>query len=78
MLRSIAELVVYGTFAVLLAVASFAPADQMTSSATTSDTTPPASTVAAERGALLFAVKGVKTCQQCPYHQICPSSLTIR
>lgn len=23
-------------------------------------------------------VKGVKTCQQCPYHQICPSSLTIR
>jgi DNA helicase-2/ATP-dependent DNA helicase PcrA len=23
-------------------------------------------------------IKGVKTCQQCPYHQICPSSLTIR
>ncbi len=23
-------------------------------------------------------VKGVKTCQECPYHQICPSSLTVR
>jgi DNA helicase-2/ATP-dependent DNA helicase PcrA len=23
-------------------------------------------------------IKGVRTCQQCPYHQICPSSLTIR
>jgi hypothetical protein len=23
-------------------------------------------------------IKGVKTCQQCAYHQICPSSLTIR
>jgi CRISPR/Cas system-associated exonuclease Cas4 (RecB family) len=23
-------------------------------------------------------VKGVKTCQQCAYHQICPSSLTVR
>jgi DNA helicase-2/ATP-dependent DNA helicase PcrA len=23
-------------------------------------------------------IKGVKTCQECPYHQICPSSLTVR
>jgi len=23
-------------------------------------------------------LKGVKTCQQCAYHQICPSSLTVR
>jgi len=23
-------------------------------------------------------IKGVKTCQQCAYHQICPSSLTVR
>ena len=22
--------------------------------------------------------KGLRTCQQCPYHQICPSSLTAR
>jgi hypothetical protein len=23
-------------------------------------------------------LKGLRTCQQCPYHQICPSSLTAR
>lgn len=62
MLRSIAELAAYGTFAVLLAVASFAAADQMASSATTSAATPPALTISAERGALLFAVKGCIGC----------------
>jgi CRISPR/Cas system-associated exonuclease Cas4 (RecB family) len=38
------------------------------------------STAAKIRGRAFAAapIKGVKTCQQCPYHQICPSSLTIR
>ena len=71
MLRSIAELVAYGTFAVLLAVASFAPPDGMASSATSSDTTPPASTGGAERGALLFAVKG---CIGCHMHAAIPTA----
>jgi len=71
MLRSIAELVAYGTFAVLLAVASFAPPDGMASSATSSDTTPPASTGGAERGALLFAVKG---CIGCHMHSAIPGA----
>jgi CRISPR/Cas system-associated exonuclease Cas4 (RecB family) len=31
-----------------------------------------------ERSFAAAPIKGVKTCQQCPYHQICPSSLTIR
>ena len=71
MLRSIAELVAYGTFAVLLAVASFTSADGTASSATTSNTAPPASTVDAERGALLFAVKG---CIGCHMHSAIPSA----
>ena len=71
MLRSIAELVAYGSFAVLLAVASFAPADGRASSATTSDTTPPASSDTTERGALLFAVKG---CIGCHMHSAIPSA----
>src|SRR5688500_2688763 len=63
MLRSIAELAAYGTFAALLTAASLAPQTGDTaSSASTSDTatsnnaTPlePASTLAAERGAPLF------------------------
>jgi cytochrome c551/c552 len=62
MLRSFAELAAYGTFAVLLAVASVAPAEDMASSAATGDATSPASTVVAERGALLFAVKGCIGC----------------
>jgi cytochrome c551/c552 len=77
-LRSIAELVAYGTFAVLLAVASFAPADEMASSATTSKTTTsdatapaPDSTVVADRGAVLFAVKG---CIGCHMHSAFPSA----
>jgi cytochrome c551/c552 len=71
MLRSIAELAAYGTFAVLLAVASFAPAQGLASSATIRDTTPPASSVTAERGALLFAVKG---CIGCHMHAALPSA----
>ncbi len=31
-----------------------------------------------ERAFAAAPIKGVKTCQQCAYHQICPSSLTVR
>jgi cytochrome c551/c552 len=72
MLRSIAELAAYGTFAALLTAASLSPeTGQAASSATTSNTattttsaTPPERALgpAAERGALLFAVKGCIGC----------------
>lgn len=74
MLRSIAELAVYGTFAALLTAASLAPqTDDAASSAATSTPTPderiPA--VTNDRGALLFAVKG---CVGCHIHRAVPSS----
>src|SRR5688500_14581656 len=80
MLRSIAELAAYGTFAALLTAASLAPqTGNRASSASTSNTatsnsaTPlePASTLAVERGALLFATKG---CIGCHTHSAFPSA----
>jgi mono/diheme cytochrome c family protein len=80
MLRSIAELAAYGTFAALLTAASLAPqTGDRASSASTSNTatsnsaTPlePASTLAVERGALLFATKG---CIGCHTHSAFPSA----
>src|SRR6266511_1890844 len=73
MLRSIAELAAYGTFAVLLTAASLAPETQSTaSSATTSDLTAgqPAS-VSTNRGALLFTTKG---CIGCHSHAAFPNA----
>jgi cytochrome c551/c552 len=75
-LRSIAELAAYGTFAVLLAAASFTTGGEP-SSATTSNTATlnstlePASARTAERGALLFATKG---CIGCHTHSAFPSA----
>ena len=78
MLRSIAELVAYGTFATLLTAASLSPAADTTSSATTSNTTTTDTTTrasalpaAVERGALLFAVKG---CVGCHMHSAIPDA----
>ena len=80
MLRSIAELAAYGTFAALLIAASLAPESGNTaSSASTSNTATsnsattlePASPLATERGALLFATKG---CIGCHMHAAFPNS----
>jgi len=86
MLRSIAELAAYGTFAVLLTAASLAPhpgsaassATTTTSSATTTTgsaaltSTPGAQpAVTASRGALLFATKG---CTGCHTHASFPNA----
>ena len=78
MLRSIAELAAYGTFAVLLTAASLAPQPgSAASSATTTTTTASTSTssaqpaVAASRGALLFATKG---CTGCHTHASFPNA----
>lgn len=86
MLRSIAELAAYGTFAVLLTAASLAPqSGSAASSATTttrSDTTSstsatvsaaaqPAPAVTTSRGALLFATKG---CTGCHMHASFPNA----
>jgi cytochrome c551/c552 len=64
MLRSIAELAAYGTFALLLTAASFTPMGHMASSAATTNTVverrSPAATT--ERGKLLFAAKGCVGC----------------
>ena len=68
MLRSIAELVAYGTLAVLLGTASLAPAPHPAASSASTDIPQresptgigdaPSPTAGAQRGALLFAVKG--------------------
>jgi len=80
MLRSIAELAAYGTFAVLLTAASLAPqpgsaassATTMTSSTSSTGTTAaqPA-VVLTSRGALLFATKG---CTGCHTHASFPNA----
>lgn len=67
MLRSIAELAAYGTFAVLLTAASLAP---QPGSAASSATTAPAAAVTS-RGALLFATKG---CTGCHTHASFPNA----
>jgi cytochrome c551/c552 len=80
MLRSIAELAAYGTFAVLLTAASLAPQTGDTaSSASTSERTTSNNTTAleatsaltTERGALLFATKG---CIGCHTHAAFPNA----
>jgi mono/diheme cytochrome c family protein len=80
MLRSIAELAAYGTFAALLTTATFAPqTGDMASSASTNSTATtknatarePAAPITVERGALLFATKG---CIGCHTHAAFPSA----
>lgn len=79
MLRSIAELAAYGTFAALLTAATLTPqTGDMASSASTSSTATstatalePASPLTAERGALLFATKG---CIGCHMHAAFPNA----
>ena len=74
MLRSIAELAAYGTFAVLLTAASLVPAtgDPASSAATSNSSVhAPASTVTSARGALLFATKG---CVGCHTHASLPNA----
>lgn len=80
MLRSIAELAAYGTFAALLTAASLSPqAGQAAGSASTSNTATTISaatlerpsTLTTERGALLFATKG---CIGCHMHAAFPSA----
>jgi cytochrome c551/c552 len=73
LLRSIAELAAYGTFAALLTAASLAPTGNPASSAATSRSSdhPQASTVSSTRGALLFATKG---CTGCHTHASIPSA----
>jgi cytochrome c551/c552 len=80
MLRSIAELAAYGTFAVLLTAASLAPESGNTaSSASTSNNATsksatalePTSPLATERGTLLFATKG---CIGCHTHAAFPNA----
>jgi len=74
MLRSIAELAAYGTFAVLLTAASLAP---QTGNAASSATTTSSSAAqlalrgTTSRGALLFATKG---CIGCHTHASFPNS----
>ena len=80
MLRSIAELAAYGTFAVLLTAASLAPqaGSAASSATTTTSSTPtnanpaalPASAITS-RGALLFATKG---CTGCHTHASFPNA----
>jgi cytochrome c551/c552 len=77
MLRSIAELAAYGTFAVLLTAASLAPnAGSAAGSATTTIPTPAspgtqAGAATTGRGALLFATKG---CTGCHTHASFPNA----
>jgi len=79
MLRSIAELAAYGTFAVLLTAASLAPQPgSAESSATTMTSSTPSTGIAAQpavaittRGALLFATKG---CTGCHTHVSFPNA----
>src|SRR5688572_26617891 len=79
MLRSIAELAAYGTFAALLTAATLAPqTGDMASSASASSTATsnatalePASPLTVERGALLFATKG---CIGCHMHAAFPNA----
>ncbi len=80
MLRSIAELAAYGTLAALLTAASLAPdkadtaSSATTSSAATNNSTPIVEQLraaGAERGALLFAVKG---CVGCHTHSAFPNA----
>ena len=79
MLRSIAELAAYGTFAALLTAASLgSQTGQEASSASTGNTTTikaapleRPSTLTTERGALLFATKG---CVGCHMHAAFPNS----
>ncbi|TME87106.1 MAG: cytochrome c [Chloroflexi bacterium] len=74
MLRSIAELAAYGTFAALLTAASLAPTTgNPASSAATSRSSdqPYASTASSVRGRLLFATKG---CTGCHTHASLPSA----
>jgi cytochrome c551/c552 len=74
MLRSIAELVAYGTFAALLTAASLDPqTGNPASSAATSERTAEqhAPSVTSQRGALLFATKG---CIGCHIHVAFPNS----
>lgn len=74
MLRSIAELVAYGTFAVLLTAASLAPeSGNAASSASTASggVEERASAARRDRGGLLFATKG---CIGCHIHASLPSA----
>ena len=79
MLRSIAELAAYGTFAVLLTAASLAPqpGSAASSATTTTRSTPSTRTAAAQpaavtsRGALLFATMG---CTGCHTHSSFPNA----
>jgi len=80
MLRSIAELAAYGTFAVLLTVASLAPqpGSAASSATTTISSTSSAGIAAAQpaaavvsRGAILFATKG---CTGCHTHASFPNA----
>ena len=80
MLRSIAELAAYGTLAALLTAASLSPttADTASSATITSDvaagstlTLQRSAAATAERGALLFAVKG---CIGCHVHSAFPGA----
>jgi cytochrome c2 len=80
MLRSIAELAAYGTFAVLLTAASLGPqTGAMASSASTGNNAisnsatalEPTSPLATERGTLLFATKG---CIGCHTHAAFPNA----
>jgi cytochrome c551/c552 len=73
MLRSIAELAAYGTFAVLLGAASLSPTGNTASSAATNTVVAdqPAPAAIGERGRLLFATKG---CVGCHVHASLPNS----
>ncbi|MEO8632552.1 MAG: c-type cytochrome [Chloroflexota bacterium] len=72
MIRSIAELAAYGTFAVLLTAASLAPETGAAgSAATVSGSAQERSAATRERGALLFATKG---CIGCHVHSYIPTS----
>jgi len=74
LLRSIAELAAYGTFAVLLAAASLAPETGNPASSASTSTGPgrqPAPSATSARGALLFATKG---CVGCHTHASLPNA----
>jgi cytochrome c551/c552 len=74
MLRSIAELAVYGTFAALLTAASLATQSESTASSAPAGNgaaAAPGLTVSTDRGALLFATKG---CVGCHTHTSLPNS----
>ncbi len=74
MLRSIAELAAYGTFALLLTAASLAPEPGSAASSATTTSTPAvqrAPRATTSRGALLFATKG---CIGCHAHAAFPNA----